>query len=167
MTNRAQQFQQAIEEHTLPVRGMVVTLRRPDISALIMEHPDGDVPSALTSQLLDSLKPVKRGRNSKNGARGWDIQIEELPQVSRFVNLLVRAALISPRVVDEPDYDADEISIDDLIAEEKEYIFAFAFPQAREVAASARFPGEQMASVDAVADGEGIPDEAVELPGVE
>lgn len=166
MSNRATQFRDAIEEHTLPVRGMEVTLRRPDIAALIMEHPDGDVPSALTAQLLDSLKPPKRGRNGKNGAeQGWDIGAEDLPSVSRFINLLVRAALVSPRIADEPDYEDDEIALEDLIAEEKTYIFQFAFPQARQVAAAATFPEEQVAGVDAVADGEGIQPEAVELPG--
>jgi hypothetical protein len=166
MTNRAQQFREQIEEHTLPGRGMTVLLRRPDISALIMEHPDGDVPSALTAQLLDSLKAgAGKARKNGKGPQGWDIGAEDLPQVSRFINLLVRAALISPRIADEPDYDADEIAVADLTGDERLYIFTFAFPQAQQVAAAGRFPGEQVAGVDAVADGEGVQPEAVEFSG--
>jgi len=162
--NRAQQFHEQIEAHKLPGRGMTVLLRRPDISALIMANAEGDVPAALTQQLLDSLKPGSRRKNGK-ATTGWDIGAEDLPQVNRFMNLIIRATLISPRISDTPNYDEDEIEIGDLVAQEREYIFSYGFQQAREVAAAAQFPAGQVAGVDAVADGTGIPHEAEPVAG--
>lgn len=164
--NRAQQFREQIEEHTLPGRGMTVLLRRPDISALIMANAEGDVPAALTQQLLDSLKPGSKRKNGKQ-PEGWDIGAEDLPQVNRFMNLIIRATLISPRIRETPNYDEDEIEIGDLIDAERQYIFSYGFQQAREVAAAAQFPGGQVAGVDAVADGAGVPDEAEPSAGSE
>lgn len=161
MSNRAAQFRDAIEEHILPGRGMAVVLRKPDLSALILEH-GGEVPGGLTQQLMGELK-------GRPNWKGWQPEEDDMPGINRLIDLICRAALVSPRVVDDPDYDHDEIEIRDLVTDERMYIFKFGFPneRAQQVAAAAHFRQGQVASVGAVANGEGVQHEAVEPAGAD
>ena len=162
--NRAEQFRNRTEEHALP-SGATVLLRKPDITALIMESDTGDVPEAFTQQVLDSLNP-KPGR--KNGRKEhdfeWRPEASDLPVISRFMTLIIRAAFVSPRIVDNPDYEADQIAMSDLTQADKQWVFGWAMP-GMEMAAAGKFPGEPVENMESARDGEELPAEAVESDG--
>lgn len=158
MTNRAEQFRNRTEEHALP-SGAVVLLRRPDITALIMESETGDVPEAFTAQVLDSLKPKTGRKNGRKEGFEWQPEASDLPVISRFMTLIIRAAFVSPRIVDNPDYEADQIAMSDLTQADKQWVFGWAMP-GMEMAAASRFPGATLESVEPARDGEELPAEA-------
>jgi hypothetical protein len=76
------------EEFTTP-SGLVVTLRR--VSLLDLAER-GEIPAPLAS-MVNKILDTKVHK----------LTVEEIPEYNKSINLLVKAAVISPPVADEPD----------------------------------------------------------------
>jgi hypothetical protein len=129
------------EIQTLP-SGAEVELRKPDIPRLVMESETGEIPEYLTASVLANFK--------KGGQVVVDFEMTaaDLPRMSKFLDTVVRAALVWPRVVaSEPDYDAGEILITDIDTNDRMFIFQWAMPEAGQ--AAQRFRPEQNGHVAA------------------
>lgn len=130
------------EELTLP-SGLVVEVRRPDIARLVMESKDGSVPAFLTQQVVAGLS------GKVQNTKAWDPSTEDLSTMSRFMDMVVKAALVWPVIVQgEPDYDAGQISIADLGQDDRSFLFGWAMPN--ENAAAARFRAKQNGTMEPV-----------------
>lgn len=132
------------EEIQLP-SGLSVEVRRPDISRLVMESKDGSVPAFLQQQVIAGLQ------GKAETVEAWDPSKEDLSTMSRFMDMVVRAALVWPVIVEgEPDYDAGQISINDLEQADRTFLFGWAMPDSN--AAAGRFRAKQNGTVEPVPD---------------
>lgn len=132
------------EELALP-SGLVVEVRKPDISRLVMESKDGSVPAFVVGQIIDQL--TGKGATVSD----WKPTADDLPVLSRFMDLVVRAALVWPVVVDgQPDYEAGQISIRDFDEQDRAALFAYGVPG--QAAAVARFREKPDGGVESVSD---------------
>lgn len=115
------------ETITLPVSGQEVQVRRPDPSLLVMQHADtGDVPQPITDQVLAMIA----SGGKVQAAATWAVERKDLPVLLRFINLIVRAALVWPTVVEaDPDYEAGQIVMDDLVEVDRLFIYQWAWPE--------------------------------------
>lgn len=144
-----------IETHTLP-SGLEADLRRPDAERIVMENA-GKLPQPLVARIVAQLngKPIKDA---------VEISAKDLPQWYTYIDMMVRAALVWPKIVTEraPDYDAGEIAQDDLDPLDRAWIYQWAMPQGvrEQIAAAAAFRQQQTKPVPAGPDGEEVRQEA-------
>lgn len=84
----------------------------------------GKLPQPLVQQLVGELngKPVK-GK--------VQVTVEDLPRWYNYIDMMVRAALVWPKIVTdrEPDYEAGEIAQGDLDPVDRAWIYQWAMPQ--------------------------------------
>ena len=116
-SSSAQSFKQAREDRNkvLPLElkpGLVVLVQRPSIKSIIAS---GNVPDGVAGTILN-MKPNKDGTAK--------VQPSDLKDLIVFQKAVARMSVVSPKIVDEPDYDKDEISLDDLDDEDIDKIFA-------------------------------------------
>lgn len=143
MSKSAAAFRRS-EELKLP-SGLVVEVRKPDITRLVMESPDGNVPSFVVGQVIAQLS------GKGGGTEEWQPTADDLPVLSRFMDMVVKAALVWPViVVGEPDYEAGQINIQDLDEQDRAVLFGWGLPG--QAAAVARFREERAGSVESVSD---------------
>jgi hypothetical protein len=118
---------------TLP-SGLEVELRRPDAERIIMQNA-GILPASLTGEMTSLL-------NGKRAPR-TEIAADELPQWSVYIDMMIRAALVWPKIVTDrlPDYEAGEIAQEDLEPQDRAFIYEWTMPQGvrDQLAAAARF----------------------------
>ncbi len=133
----ASQWKRETEIRQLP-SGKVAELKKPDIAGLVMSAGDGNVPSGLVQTFLDAMTNGKPA-NGAVAAPKWKPTPEDLPALMRFVDTIITAAFANPVITAEPDYEAGEIALRDLVTEDKLDVFSWAMPE--EVAAAVRFRG--------------------------
>lgn len=137
--------------------GLEVEVQRPNISTLVMENSDtGNIPEPLVAQVTEGLTEAKAGK--KKTPSGWTPSRTDLPAIAKYMALIIRAALVWPKVVEQnPDYDAGEILLSDLHQTEQEQIFSWAQPEA--AAAAQRFRQQQNKVVESVSTVPGVSSE--------
>lgn len=130
--------------------GQEVEVRKPDIARLVMKHQGtANVPQPLTNMVLASLdsKPTP----------ALTFTAADLPSLAAFTELVIKAALVWPCVVDaDPDYEAGEILLDDLTPAERAEIQAWAMPEAAQADGAATFPEEQNGRVESAPSGKRV-----------
>lgn len=135
---------------TLPNSGVEVELRKPDIPRLVMESAEGDIPEYLTATVLAGF------RSGKQTQIDFEPTAADLPRLNRLLDIVVRAALVWPRIVtSDPDYEAGQILITDLDTNDRMFIFQWSMPEAGQ--AAQRFRGEQNGHVPAAQLVESVP----------
>ncbi len=101
---------------TLPLSGLAVEVGRVHLDALLLA---GQIPDLLTPVVVDMLwSTIGQGE-------GKEKEIEGTKQFFELVNIVVKAALVSPRVVDNPTQD-DEIAITDIDFGDRLIIYSLA-----------------------------------------
>lgn len=104
--------------------GLAVEARRVDVSRLIMEAPEDSAPRFLVNQFAGSIGNV-------GGVElPTDSPSEALRKMSRFMDIVVKAAVTWPVIVDQPTAD-DEIAISDLDMADRQFIFTWVMPQTK------------------------------------
>lgn len=126
------------ETHKLP-SGLEADLRRPDAERIVMENA-GKLPQPLVQRIVSQL-------NGKPMAGNVEVTAKDLPQWYAYIDLMVRAALVWPKIVTErePDYEAGEIAQGDLDPVDRAWIYQWAMPQGvrEQIAAAATFRQQQ------------------------
>lgn len=123
--------------------GLTVRLRRPEISKLIAR---GFIPAQLVQRFMN-LKPETSKGN---------IKPEDIEALLELQTLTTKYALLEPKIVDEPNYENNEISIEDLDTEDIEEIWAYANGGVEEVA---KFRQERNAGVLSGLDSDTLPEQ--------
>lgn len=136
---------------TLP-SGLEADLRRPDPERILMEN-SGIMPASLTGELAATLNGKRLAPKA--------ITVEELPQWYVYIDMMIRAALVWPKIVTDraPDYEAGEIAQEDLEPQDRAYIYQWSMPQGvrDQLAAAAQFrAGAAQSDLAAGADGEAV-----------
>ena len=93
--------------------GLFALVQRPSIRSVLAS---GHVPDAVAGKILN-LKEDKDGKVKVDPTDFKDLIVLQ--------KAVTKMAMVSPKVVDEPDYDKDEISIEDLDDEDIDKVFAF------------------------------------------
>jgi len=128
-TPAAQWKRQEAQTLKLP-SGNSVDVYEADILGMIMSGDNEDVPDFITAQVMRGVS------GTKTKAPNLDITPDKLPEFGQFIDRVVRAGVVSPHVVvGEADYDAGQISIDDLTFADKFLIFQVVMPQGEAQAA--------------------------------
>lgn len=133
MTTRAHLWKRQTEEITLP-SGREATVQDVDVLSVIMEG--GNIPSGLSQFVSDIMS---RGSAGQAIAENPD----NMQAFGPLLNMVVKASLVSPKVADEPDADADEISIQDVLFQDKMHLFERAMGGADAVERAAAFSEKQ------------------------
>lgn len=131
-------------EHLLLPSGNEADCKKPDIMGLLV-HNEGIIPDFLTGQLAGRLtgksnEPTTQGTETTGSSASANNPLSD-PKLGAFMNMIVSAALVNPRIVTEnPDYDSEQarILIEDVLFEDKLVIFNWAMP-AEEFAAVMSF----------------------------
>lgn len=112
--------------------GRVVRAKEVDVAGLILNSEKGEVPDFLRAQMNAKMTGKKSGPVM--------VDVDDLRGVSSLMNVIVRAAVIEPRIVKEgADYDRGEINLEDIGTEDKMYLFNLVMPaQEMDVALSFR-----------------------------
>ena len=134
-----------VETLTLP-SGVEVEARKPDLERLVMEADENTVPQFLTQQVASSLGAVSTFKATEP-----DNPQVGLNKLSRFMDVIVRASIVWPEIVNEnPDYEAGQILITDLTSADRQFIFTWGMPAQQQTAAT--FPEKSSRRVAARSD---------------
>lgn len=136
-------WRKPVEPVTLP-SGKVAAVKAIDLAAFILSGNAGTVPDMLLRQISDELsgKPVHDTMTA--------ITPDDLPGFGAFINTVVLACVVEPRVVvGEAEYAAGQISIDDIDMADRMFIFQRAMP-GEELAIASRFPAGPGGGVESV-----------------
>jgi hypothetical protein len=140
----ASQWGNEPEDITLP-SGNRIVVHRPDLADLVMSDQNGSIPDGLLNQVVQQIESGK----SVEPGEAWRPSRDDLPQMGKFIKLIVQSASVRPRIVDEPTPGRDdELAYRRVSTADRMYIFRWAMP-AREVQAAGKFPGESETDVDA------------------
>jgi len=142
---------------TLPITGRTVRIRTVKPAALLRL---GKIPDPL-SELAMRVMFGPMSQKEYNKFFGPQERREHALEVTESLRIVCTAALIEPRIVDNPQAD-DEISIDDLEDVEQRFIFDLALLTAYELS---RFRHQQTAGLEPVAAGESDAPEAERASG--
>jgi hypothetical protein len=149
-------WQRAKVENVKLSSGNEAILREVDPAALIMANADTDsIPEWLTAQVIEEFTNPKK----RKGTLKVPLDRKSLPVYGKFIELVVKAAMVSPRIVDDPNYDNDEIGMVDVKMRDRMEIFARVMP-GEEFAAAEKFPEQHNGSVEPARTGEGLPEVA-------
>lgn len=91
--------------------GLTVRLKRPDVTQIIAK---GLIPANMVQRFMNL-----------QGKDETAVKAEDIEAVMIFQRAVAKYALMQPTVVDEPDYDQDQISIDDLESGDLDEIWAY------------------------------------------
>ncbi len=137
----------------LPELDVTVRVRRPDVTGLIMES--GRIPNFMLGQ----LEGVLGGGGAPTTDEGRSTQLLEIAGV---INLVVRACLVDPRVVDEEagvELADDEVRLSDIPFSDRLVIFQWA-SMGGGADAARKFLEERAAELAALQPGAGMGDDA-------
>ena len=76
------------------------------VSVYAMIDNEGGIPSSLMSLVVDGIE----GKTAED----FKLTAESIPDLIKFAGQLCTAAFVTPKIVDNPDYNAGEISIKDV-----------------------------------------------------
>lgn len=93
--------------------GLTVRLKRPEITKIIAQ---GLIPAQL----------VQRFMSAQSTGDTKQMKPEDFEALLKFQIVTAKHSFVEPRVVDEPNYDNNEISIEDLSSEDLEEVWAYA-----------------------------------------
>lgn len=142
----------------LPLSKGVVLVQEIDVLSMIVS--DGSIPDTLQHFLKGKF--IEGGSSiaveSAEVASGelW----EQLPELVPFIDIVCRAALVKPRIVDAIENPSDEILISMLPLPDRMAIFSWVFDQMGDIEALQSFRGEQPGSVFTGRDGATLRDAA-------
>lgn len=128
-----------IQQMVLP-SGNEVVLNKPDLVGLVANNA-GLIPDQLTPQVADQIegKPMPT-----------KISLKDWPRLGEFIDMVCKTCFVHPVIVDNPDYDKDELSLADIEPEDKLFVFKWALPG--EVQLLSQFPQKQGANVGAASE---------------
>lgn len=114
------------ENFELP-SGACADLQRPRLTTLIMK--DGNIPNSLIGTLFDG--GTQKQKQAKFDKMGDDEKVEHIKNMMYLSNQIAVAAFVSPKIVTEgeADYEADEIHLDDLGDEDKDFLSSWVMGQ--------------------------------------
>lgn len=159
MPTPAKQWRKIYTDVPLP-SGNQADLRKPDFVALLMTSENGEIPTSLRSMVIESLRSGGKTKTK------WQISEDELPALYTMVKTICKAAFVRPRIVETPNYDNDEISMDDIdIATDGMWVFNWGMPS--EVGQAGKFLGAPPAGVDAASGVQPVRDSSVPDGGAE
>lgn len=147
----ANQWKRQTEILSLP-SGVVVELQRPSTIDTILTN--GNLPEGLANVMIDAF--VTGGQSE------FKMKGEDLPAFADLVNTLCRAAFVSPKIVAadvEPNYDANEISINDVKDIDRMFILGWVTKAGGKAAAVTKFSGrkqKQMANLPSGPNGKAV-----------
>jgi len=160
----AQEWQRQTELLALP-SGKVVEVRDVDVIGMLFSNPEG-VPDFITQQLLDGLR---NGGSPKSPSRppAVDLSPSDLPALVYLADLITRACVVNPRIVDgKPNYAAGEIALADINLEDRLFIFGRKLPS-EEMATAQRFRRGPATGLAVVSEGEDVRGETESAAGAE
>lgn len=94
----------------LPATGLTVLCKRPAITALIQQ---GIIPDQIADKII----------NTQGGAQR--VEVKDLPRILELQQIVAKHSITSPEVVDEPDYDKNQISVKDIDPDDLTFIFQY------------------------------------------
>lgn len=147
-----------LHDVTLP-SGHKVRLKRPDLFRLILKAKDGKVPNGLRSWALNKIM----GKES-NGTWEPKDAVDVIGYVD-MMDYMCEVCFVDPPIVEKPNYANGEISIEDIDAQDREYVFKWAAPPG--VGAAQTFSEQPGTGVAAAPDVQPIPDESLKGTGTE
>lgn len=123
----------------------VVEVREVDLVGLMLTN-DGDIPDFLSGYVMRGIT------GQRTEPTEFNINQDNLVDVFKFINVMVKAAVLKPKVMDAgARYDEGEINIDDLTTDDKQWIFQVVMPQEVGIAMSFRSRVEK-ANMELVSD---------------
>lgn len=147
MSQSAAHFKRS-EKLLLP-SGLKVEARKPDPARLVMANANnGNVPMPLVTH----MNAVANGKVKADKAPAIVLSEADMPALAKFMDLIVRAAMVWPVVVEiNPDYEAGQIVMEDLSAEDRKFIYDWAMPH-QELSEAHSFRIEQNGHFQPVSD---------------
>ncbi len=145
----------------------VVLVQEIDVLSMLVKQ-DGSVPDTLQHFLRDkfiepgksvAIKPSKAKTKAQAQAKSAELW-DQFPELIPFADIVCRAALVKPRIVDTIEDASAEILISMLPLFDRMAIFSWVFDQMGEMEALVSFRGEQSGSVFAGRDGAEVRDAA-------
>lgn len=153
----------------LPLSKGVVLVQEIDVLSMLVVK-DGSIPDTLQHFLRDkfiepgkpvAIKPPKTKAKAKAQAKAESAELwEQMPELVPFVDIVCRAALLKPRIVDVIENPRDEILIGMLPLADRMIVFEWVFDQMGDMKALVSFRGKQPGSVFAGRDGATLRDAA-------
>lgn len=179
MTNnghtRAHTWKSAAQEGVLLVlpSGNEMVVKEVDLIALILEGGSEGIPEPLVNVVTRRFEPQgtpANGDGASEAQLGMEVQQylkNNLPDLGKFINRVVKAAALSPRLVDkDANPDNDEILLARLAMSDRVYIFERVLPN-REAAAAGDYLRQPGTGVDAVRAGEDVSPKSERDPGAD
>lgn len=158
-----------IKTADLPLSKGVVLVQEIDVLAMVVVK-DGSIPDTLQHFLQDKFiepgkaiatKAPKTKAKAKAQEKAEKAELwKQLPDLVPFVDIVCRAALVKPRIVDTIEDASAEILISMLPLTDRMMIFEWAFDQMGDLESLNSFRGEQSGSVFAGRDGATLRDAA-------
>jgi hypothetical protein len=95
--------------------GLSVRLKRPEVTKLIAQ-------GLLPANMLQRFMAIQKDLQSSSK----EVKAEDLELILKFQRTVAKHALLEPTISDEPDYDKNEIALDDLDDADLEEIWTYA-----------------------------------------
>jgi len=114
--NRAHQWKKKTEELTFP-SGNVALVKKPSLFAIM--NQDGNIPNSFYVAMFSVDQ--KSGLVDMSGMSD-EQKIEYVKTMMYMADKVAREAFVSPSIADHPDYDNDEITLDDIDDQDKEHL---------------------------------------------
>lgn len=122
MASSAKDFRR-LETLTLP-SGLQVDVRPLNLQRLVLTAPAGTLPDPITKRVMDSL--IKGKKVNPKDQPEWTP--DDVPKLNHLMEMVVKTVVVSPAIVDAPDYEQNQMAITDLQDAEINQIFAWAMP---------------------------------------
>lgn len=109
-------------ELTLP-SGATVEVQRPNLVRMAAASADNEIPRFLANLVMADVHHVP------DEVKNAPLRKKNLERLSRFMDAVIIGCVTWPRIVrSNPDYDSGEITLADLTASDREYLFQWAMP---------------------------------------
>lgn len=140
--SRARQWKRKVYENIAFPSGAEADIKRPRMTALITQ--DGNIPNSLFGILFDGGNQKQQKLNKMKAEE----QADYMKTMMYLADQVAVAAFVSPQIVTagEADYEADEIHLDDLEDEDKQFLLDWAMSGGEPEAALKRFLAAQQAA---------------------
>lgn len=126
--------------------GAVAELRKPDVLSLMLR--DGrNLPKALTQQFLSGIAGKVDEKQQEDFANALGDDPEAMAGIVNMMDMMCHAAFVNPCIADKPDYEAGQISIEDVEAQDKMWVLTWAMEGMGQISQTQNFLQGQNGSV--------------------
>lgn len=141
----ASEWKRKVYEETLP-SGRNVRLQKPQTVSLALRN--GRLPESMSAIIKDAMSPAMKGAQANPPPNEGELAIQN-SEIMDLLDLICVGSFVEPVIVENPDYEQNQIAIEDVLESDKWWVLNWAGLGGGQLTSASRSPDQPNGSLPA------------------